>query len=58
MYDKLEDEIDDCATAVRTQKFIKIQTQSVGEYGDFLAMCDRCGDDAALLMLDEKLGNA
>lgn len=58
MYDKLEDDIGDIATAIRTQKFIKIQTQSIGEYGDFLVTLEHCKDDAALLLLDEKLGKS
>lgn len=38
-------------------QFIEIQRKAVGEFGDWIARLDRCGDDkAAILMLDKELG--
>ena len=41
------------AIHVKLQKFIKIQTKSVGEAGDYLATLEQCGTDkCALLVFD------
>ena len=47
----------DPVTAEFLLQFLRIQRQSVGEYGDLLARLDLAGDDrAALLQIDNELG--
>ena len=47
----------DPVTAEFLLQFLRIQRQSVGEYGDLLSRLDLAGDDrAALLQIDNELG--
>ena len=55
-YEDFYDKSDDPTVKEFVLKYIKQQRKSVGEYGDFLARLERCGDNqAALLMFDAEL---
>lgn len=55
-YEEFYDKSDDPTVKEFVLKYIKQQRKSVGEYGDFLARLERCGDNqAALLMFDAEL---
>ncbi len=55
-YESFYDSTDDPTVKEFVLKYIGIQRKSVGEYGDFLARLERCGDNqAALLMFDAEL---
>lgn len=57
-YDESEDKYGDCVTAAFIIQFLKIQSDSVGEYGDLIAKLNLGGDiyafDKALGKLAEK----
>ena len=47
---------DDASIMEQLLFFVKVQRESVGEAGDFLATLDRCGEnEAALLLFDKEL---
>lgn len=48
---------EDVTTAQYLLQFLEIQRENVGEYSDWLARLDLCGDNqAAILMIDKELG--
>ena len=55
-YEEFYEATSDLTLKVYIQKYIEIQRQSVGEYGDLIARVERCGDNqAALLLFDAEL---
>lgn len=56
LYEKCEDELEDCVTAQFLLQFIDIQRKSVGEVMDFISTLTIAGDNsAAILLFDQKL---
>jgi ferritin len=50
-YEELYSNTSDVVVKIFLQEFVMRQKDAVGEYFDFLATLDRCGDDAAAVLL-------